>query len=864
MITLLLATLACGQKEETPAQVAASLVPEVVTPPAAPTEQPEVKLESGNGAIRWRALDHLAQASLSFPDAAASAEVGRFVLAGPWKDEGERRGGMRAYTTPLPFATNMPRPNYAPMGARLLVDGAEVPFNTTISAPTKAAVATWYVDHGSVVIVGKSNPNDLAKPAEVIVDELAAAVKQRQLAGSGLSPAEFAVTTFMVGRVSRPALYLPAPASASFTVEMPRKGVLKFGHGLLEDPISGKASGNGATLKIEVDGKEVWSGKVDPATKHDGVEVKIDREAAGSATIRFSTDPAGDSAGDYVAVTTPTLVDAEAGPARRVLVVGIDTLRWDALGANGYARATSPELDQWLAQSVQFDRAYSPAPRTKPSFLTAFTGRWPREAKGAPRLAEILRAEGLATAGVVGNVHLVPRFGFARGMDHWEYENGARGEDEVARALAWLDKHDEEDALLFVHFMDPHTFYSAPLGWADKFQEGKERPKGIPAKFNRWQILDIMKERDLGDEGKAWIRNAYDAEVAYTTHQVSRLLAAVEKMPGQTLTVLHTDHGEEFWDHGGFEHNHSLFNELVQTELAIRPPGGWQGAPRVSQPVSLADIVPTVLDFLGVAAESRPATDGMSLRPFVDKSRAGERAALETALVERPLPLGHMRYERDRWGVVYKDKKYILHTASGREEFFDLAADPGEQNDLFRMGDKSQVGNYRELLATATGVPVRPGWRMRIPTTVATTTVSFTAPIADAGILDPEWNAKVRANLEWGERPAVLASEVGKVSLSADRKTVTFEPGERAQANAWWIQCEAVPCPDGTLRMSGHEASMSNPGRLAGETRYAIEKGWLLIPSENIDASEQEAAVSEGDVEALESLGYLQGAGDEH
>ncbi len=864
MITLVLAMLACGQKEETPAQVAASLVPEVVTPPAAPTEQPVVNLETGNKALRWRALDHLAEATLSFPEGAPASEAGRFVLSGPWKDEGERRGGMRAYTTPLPFATNMPRPNYAPMGARLVVSGEDVPFNTTISAPTKAAVATWYVDHGSVVIVSKTNPNELAKPAEVIVDELAAQVKKRQLAGSGLAPAEFAATTYMVERVSRPALYLPAPASATFTADLPRKGVLKFGHGLLEDPISGKASGNGATLKIEVDGKEIWSGKIDPAKQHEDVEVKIDREAPGSATIRFSTDPAGDAAGDYVAVTTPTLVDAEAGPPRRVLVVGIDTLRWDALGANGYARATSPELDQWLAQSVQFDHAYSPAPRTKPSFLTAFTGRWPREAKGSPRLAEILRAEGLATAGVVGNVHLVPRFGFARGMDHWEYENGARGEDEVARALTWLSNHEEEDAFLFVHFMDPHTFYNAPLGWADKFQEGKERPKGIPAKFNRWQILSIMKERDLGDAGKAWIRNAYDAEVAYTAHQVSRLLAAVEKLPGQTLTVVHTDHGEEFWDHGGFEHNHSLFQELVHTELAIRPPGGWQGAPRVSQPVSLADIVPTVLDFLGVTAEKRPATEGLSLRPLVDKSRAAERATLETALVERPLPLGHMRYERDRWGVVYKDKKYILHTASGREEMYDLAADPAEKNDLLRMGDKSQVGNYRELLATATGVPVRPGWRLRVPTTVATTTVSFKSPIAAAGILDPEWNARIRANLEWGERPAVLPEEVGKITVSADRKTVTFEPGEKAQTHSWWIQCEAEPCPDGTLLMSGNKASMSNPGRLAGDTRYAIEKGWLLIPSDNIDAPEEEGAVTEGDVEALESLGYLQGAGDEH
>ena len=838
-------------------------VPGTVTPPEAPSQQPTVALSS-SGSTWWRALDHLPEGVYQFPPSAGGPAIdGHFKLDDKWTDEGIRKGGWHSYSTLLPFSTTMPRPNYAPMGARFVRDGKDIPFNTTISAPKRESIATWYVDHGRVVVLSAEDPATWELPAEMIVDELAAEIRQRNFASSGLSPAEFARKSHQVDRVERPALFLPAPTTATFTLTLPSKGKLSFGVGLLDDPLTGKPSGDGANVVVKLDGQQIWSGRAEADETYQPVTVDIAGEVGKTYTLSFETTSGDGVGGDYVALTTPVVTDASVTTPRRVVVVGIDTLRWDSLSNNGYDRDTSPELDQWLAQSVQFDNAYAPAPRTKPSFRTAFTGLFPSNAVGGTTLGQHLSKAGFATAGVVGNVHLVPRFGFALGMDHWEYENGARGADQVDRSLAWLKAHENEDSFLFVHFMDPHTFYNSPDAWADKYSRRDARPKVVPAKFDRWQIINLDKKRKLDDGDKAWIRGQYDAEVAYTAYQVSRLLAAVETMPGNTLTVVHSDHGEEFWDHRSFEHNHSLYEELVHVELAVRPPKGWHAAPRVPEPVSLADIVPTVLDFVGVPLADRGPTDGVSLRPYVDAGASALRDTTKATLSARALPLGHMRYERDRWGVIFQGKKYLLHTSSGREELFDLVADPQEKTDIRKQADPALMPAMREALGRATGWPVRRGLRLRIPTDAETTTITFEAPIAAAGILDPQWNARVRANTEWGERPPVTVEDVGRVALSEDKLTVTYTPGENPAGQAWWVQCAADPCPDGTLAMGSKSVVLSKSNNIAGGTRYSIEPGFFMEPADKSEKPELASTVTHDDVQALESLGYLQKPDDE-
>ncbi len=835
-----------------------------VTPPTAPADPAPLSLERASGSVVWRALDHLAEGTYSYPTTAEPLPHtdGRFPMA-RWTDTFRRRGGLREFTTPLPFATAMPRPNYPPMGARLMHGKIEVPYASAVLAPTGVPEATWFVDHGVVRLVSPEEPGSWNPAGELVVEELGTRLRRLQFATAAQEPAAFASTSLEVDRVTRPGLYLPAPASAEFPVVVPTKARLRFGLGLLPDPITGERKGSGVDLAVDLDGTAVWSGHVDAATPWAEVVVELPEALCGrSAKLTFTSAPGADDAGDTLVVTSPQLIDTAAGAPRHVVVVGIDTLRWDALSANGAARATSPELDQWLAQGVQFTHAYSPAPRTKPSFRTAFTGRYASNIRGAPTIAEVLAPLGFATAGVVGNVHLVPRFGFDKGMDHWEYENGARAGDQTDRALAWAKAHQDEDTYLFVHYMDPHTFYDAPAPYKDSFQGGRTRPKPIPARFNRWQIYSLMSRNRLTEEGQKWIRGAYDEEVAYVSHELSRLLTGLDALPGQTFEVIHADHGEEFWDHGQYEHNHTLYDELVHVELTVRPPKGWSGAPKVDVNVGLVDVAATLFDVLGVPADRRPTTDGRSLRDLFDPGRRTESAATAAKLADRPLQVGSLRYGRDRWGVIVGKEKYTLETSTGAEELFDRAEDPVEKHNLV-ADRKDRLPALRAAMGEATGWSVRPGLRIVVPANVSTTTFTFPDALVDVQVMDPELGEELRANTEWGETPKRTVTDIGTIRISEDHKSFVYNPGIAPVNGTILVQCSKDPCPVGTLTMGRVEAPVGGTAAGANDP-YTVWPGPVMIPTDACDLPDDAGGATSTEIDQLTTLGYLRERGEEH
>ena len=833
-------------------------------PPKAPDVQPTLDLGTPSGGITWKALDTLSTGTFTIPPEsrdAAGAKDGQFTLKMKWQ-QGASFGVMETYNQALPFECSMPRPNYAPMGARLVHDGVEIPYlNGTVNEKTAAPSGVWYVDHGKVKLLSPVDPRTWTTPATIEVVEIATALERRNFNTAKLPAAEFVQTTLVTteddAEITRPGLLLPAPGSASFPVTIPEGGQLRFGIGVLADPITGTAAGDGGDVTVTIDGEQAWTGRADVA-KDNLAEVDLSKWAGKSVTLALTTSPHDSPIGDYIVLTDPYIHGKGGRPPRRIVQIGIDTLRWDALSANGYSKPTSTELDAWADQFVRFDNAYSPAPRTRPSFRSSLTGRYPLAAIQAKGIAEVISPLGIATGGVVANVHLVPRFRFNAGFDEWHYENGARAQVEVDRALTFLKAHQTEDTYVFVHIMDPHTFYNAPEPFKSTF-ETTPRPKEVPERFNRWQIIQLMKRRKLTDEGKTWIRSAYDAEVAAATHEAARLLGELDALPGQTLTILQSDHGEEFWDHGGYEHNHTLYNELVHAVLWIRPPGGWAGGHRVTEPVGLIDLMPTILDVLDVPTEKRPAADGRSLRAFVDAGRSAELEATKAAFAARPLMIGHLAFDKEKWAVITNGKKYTLATHSGVEEVFDLATDPGEQNDLYKTTDEASLTKLRAAMEQASGWPVRQGWRIRLPVEVKPTTFTFEAPVEAAGIMDPQARLTTRTNFEWGEKAEVMPADVGVVSLSPDRLRVTFTPGEKSYGQALWITCAAA-CPQGRVDMDGKGAPFVTRDNLMGGTRYRIEPGIVLVPTET-EAEVVAESVGASTIDALEKLGYLEAPG---
>jgi len=290
-----------------------------------------------------------------------------------------------------------------------------------------------------------------------------------------------------------------------------------------------------------------------------------------------------------------------------VVLISLDTLRPDHLGCYGYGRGTSPELDRFASQGILFLDARSQAPWTLPSHMSLFTSMLPshnrvedineRLSEDIPTLAQILRARGYNTAALVNNGQMRAHWGFDRGFGLWrEYEvdtPAGNCENITAQALQWLRSRPKEPFFLFLHYYDPHDPYEPPPPYLERFGS---TVSGLDARqilwTHRYPGRDIRDQQLLRE-----IIGAYDGEIAWLDHELGKLLAA---LPENTLTVIFSDHGEAFEEHGWTTHGASLYEEEVRVLLLIRPPGGCRRPLRCDEPVMLLDVAPTILSMCGI------------------------------------------------------------------------------------------------------------------------------------------------------------------------------------------------------------------------------------------------------------------------
>ena len=321
-----------------------------------------------------------------------------------------------------------------------------------------------------------------------------------------------------------------------------------------------------------------------------------------------------------------------AAPPQNLVLISVDTLRADHLGAYGYDRATSPNIDRLARRGQRFEHAYAVMPTTGPSHAAMFTSLYPRQvgvrtngqtlADEALTLAEQLRDHGYATAAFISSVVLAARYGLQQGFDAYgEPETGRAtrvGTATVAEASKWLaDRPQHRPFFLFVHIFDPHTPYEAPehlrraLGAPDPPSPPGREFVGSPAPFGP-------------DEAAAAVR-AYDAEIAAADEAVGALVDALATsgLDATTVVALVSDHGETLGElldsHGyAFDHGEFLYEHQLRVPLIFRlpdPAGAGRGVSHAT-PVSLLDVAPTLLDLLGV--EPLPLMLGRSLRPLME------------------------------------------------------------------------------------------------------------------------------------------------------------------------------------------------------------------------------------------------------
>ena len=364
----------------------------------------------------------------------------------------------------------------------------------------------------------------------------------------------------------------------------------------------------------------------------------------------------------------PQVAAASQAPAARkpngtsVVLITIDTLRADHLGAYGYGRPTSPKLDAFAKTGVVFERAYAAAnhtPRAIPALLAGLypsriawkkLTNYPPLADETRTLAHDLKAAGYQTAGVFPHWYFHKRRNLHRDFDVWDL-GAAPAEDDgsaitapavTKRALAQLRALSKGPSpfFLWVHYYDPHYPYV----------EHAEKPR-------------------FG--GKMMDR--YDGEIRFVDGHVGELLRELENsgVAAHTAVVVTSDHGEAFGEHKQHWHGHALYDEQVRVPLIVRAP--QLAAGRVKTPVSTVDVLPTVLDALGL-----PGRAELSGRSLVGVAR-GESVAPRPVFVEL---LAYPNFPKTMRAVVLGDWKLIHDVSENRYELFDLAADPLEQREL--------------------------------------------------------------------------------------------------------------------------------------------------------------------------------------
>ena len=388
------------------------------------------------------------------------------------------------------------------------------------------------------------------------------------------------------------------------------------------------------------------------------------------------------------------------GPDRppNVVLVSVDTLRADALGTYGGPLPT-PAFDRLASQGVLFEHAYAPAPATAASHATMLTGTEPQRhgvlrngealGKDVVPLAELFQSHGYATAGFASSFVLDPRFGWSRGFGHYDdelSESGATmgkakpypgafwsaerfgGFDRRATATTdaarrWLETA-PEPFFLFVHYFDPHGPYVPPAVFADRAAsmpvslDGRELPGVAPA-----QLEQLIRR--------------YHGEVLYVDDALGALLdAATRHGTRPTVIAVTADHGEGLGQHHWLEHAVHLYEEQVRVPMLLAAPGLPAGR-RVSTPVALADLVPTLLALAGLPAPAD--VDGRSL---ADAARGTRTLEPRPIFGVRRLVSEDVGWDRGVKLSVRDGRWKYIWASDGPHELYDLDADPAERHDV--------------------------------------------------------------------------------------------------------------------------------------------------------------------------------------
>ncbi len=506
----------------------------------------------------------------------------------------------------------------------------------------------------------------------------------------------------------RAAMWLPPPARLSMEVELSAGDRLRLGTGF-DRAVSATPEGD-VMFRVTWTGPDGKThtlldslGDPDRWTDH---EIKITSSMAGAGILTFATE--GDEQNVLSGFTNPRIIPVVQTPRPNVIVYLIDTLRADHLSCYGAENKTSPSLDAVAEDGFLFERCYSPASWTRPATTSLLSGLYPTSHGvlgtdiGLPTsmltIAEAMQSGGYSTWGLVTNPQIFARgLNFEQGFHRFlandcivakDPEQGSLSSCRVNdTAFPLLEASGDEPFFLYLHSIDPHSPYTVPEGFENPFYGDY---KGVLAGCSLAPKLEFGAiENEIGDQDIAYLKSVYDAAIRYQDDQVGRLLVKLDELGiyDNTILVFVSDHGEEFREHGQWEHGGRMWNELVHVPLILSIPEGVHPGltppQRVPAPVSLTDVMPSLLDLLGL--NSAMSCQGTSFLPFMLDRYAED----QPVYVEERENLGS--FIAGSWKLIWKKQK-----KGELRELYNLRDDPDEQNDLSEKHPEIVEGLVRQ------------------------------------------------------------------------------------------------------------------------------------------------------------------------
>lgn len=427
----------------------------------------------------------------------------------------------------------------------------------------------------------------------------------------------------------------------------------------------------------------------------------------------------------WVAPCELTRREKDAPP--NVLIYLIDTLRLDHVSAYGYERKTTPRIDAFAEDAVRFLHATPQSSWTRPSVASLLTGTWPgthgaRDSsdvmrEGLPSIARALAELGYETHAFMSNDNCMPRWNIGNDFFNYSFVHPVHHDAGMAdEAIHILKRTVARPWFAFVHVMGPHSPYAPPVE-ADyvRFQPpetalnqqqteellrthgalpslpaarrllGVEPPKKRPAELK--PLAEVMNNEAL----RQLCRDIYDGDIYYSDRQFGRVVDALKEtgLYDNTIVLLLSDHGEEFWEHGGFYHGKTLYEDQLRIPFILKLPEQRLAGSVREGVVNLSDVAPTLLDLLGAPQQDR--FQGASFRPLLEQRGADSRLAYAS--------LFSVHFRHNLRAAKDTRLKYIQNLNTNQETWYNLGHDPLEQHPL----DEPEAGEPLKTLAARLG-----------------------------------------------------------------------------------------------------------------------------------------------------------------